>query len=204
MEQLSKCCGAEIEWKGELLDTEPYPRCSACRLSYPEIQDPTPPTSSEVEEVKDVLRLYGNWWLHNPKIGLRDKNTTMDIEQATKAITHLIRQEREQTEKAFGGCKKCYGKGYGTATEYTEAFPDFGDEGYSRDKSDPMVYCDCDRGRQLYKLNQERERLARIDAVQRFYGEFTNKVKADDYEWDRGEDVFNNRIAELQKSGGPS
>ena len=39
---------------------------------------------------------------------------------------------------------------------------------------------------------------ARIDAVQKFYGEFTNKVRARDYEWDCGEEVFNSHLAKLQ------
>lgn len=54
--------------------------------------------------------------------------------------------------KAFGGCEKCYGKGYGTQTVYTTAHADFiGDVTVHR-KMPTMVFCECERGKQLEKL----------------------------------------------------
>ncbi len=43
---------------------------------------------------------------------------------------------REKTEKAFGGCKKCYGKGYSTGAEV----------------GIPVRPCSCDRGNQIRAL----------------------------------------------------
>lgn len=48
--------------------------------------------------------------------------------------------------QAFGGCEKCYGKGYGTETLYTEG--GYGSRAF-RDKLPSMNLCDCARGKQL-------------------------------------------------------
>jgi len=61
---------------------------------------------------------------------------------------HLI----DRIIKAFGNCEKCYGKGYGTATEYMQSFPDFGDEETFDVKMPVVRFCTCPRGEQLRKL----------------------------------------------------
>ncbi len=58
----------------------------------------------------------------------------------------------EETEKAFGGCKLCYGKGYATQAEVIKYSADFiGDKEFST-KQTSIILCSCDRGQQLKKL----------------------------------------------------
>lgn len=53
---------------------------------------------------------------------------------------------------AFGGCIKCWGKGYGTQTA-THTFSSTYAGSYRKTyKLDTMVFCTCDRGKQLSKL----------------------------------------------------
>lgn len=57
--------------------------------------------------------------------------------------------------RAFGGCEKCYGKGYGTQTlNYRgRGESDIGQGDVVVDEKAPtMVFCDCERGKQLKKL----------------------------------------------------
>lgn len=52
-----------------------------------------------------------------------------------------------ELEKAFGGCKICYGKGYSTATVATSSR-------YGTKIRNTIVYCKCDRGKQLDQVTQ--------------------------------------------------
>lgn len=54
--------------------------------------------------------------------------------------------------KAFGGCEKCYGKGYGTQTLFTTAHADFIGDETTHTKMPTMVFCDCERGLQLKRI----------------------------------------------------
>jgi hypothetical protein len=58
----------------------------------------------------------------------------------------------EEVGRAFGGCKKCYGKGYATTLDFTVGSADFqGDVEYM--KQNPIMrFCDCERGKQLQNL----------------------------------------------------
>lgn len=56
----------------------------------------------------------------------------------------------ERLEKAYGGCRKCYGKGYSTVRYGL----DFG-----RSEEKPTTHietCTCDRGKQLARLLKEK------------------------------------------------
>lgn len=68
-------------------------------------------------------------------------------------LPSLLSHIREEAERAFGGCKKCYGKGYAT-TRYgrTVSGDFFGDEGYEVAPQIYMMFCSCDRGKQLKSL----------------------------------------------------
>jgi len=60
-----------------------------------------------------------------------------------------------ETEKAFGGCHYCYGKGYGTQTAYMHGRgeADMGNSDVVIDKKLPTIkFCTCERGKQLKKL----------------------------------------------------
>lgn len=57
------------------------------------------------------------------------------------------------------GCDRCFGKGYGTKTEFASS----GRGDFYRDKTkpktwrlNPIVYCDCQRGKQIEKLFKQR------------------------------------------------
>ena len=65
------------------------------------------------------------------------------------AIMQLIKQDRQNTIKAFGGCTNCYGKGYSTRQAYAN--------GRVAIPLNPMVYCECDRGKQLKQLTTNSE-----------------------------------------------
>ena len=73
-------------------------------------------------------------------------------------ICRLLTQERKQTEKAFGGCLNCYGKGYCTTLEFANLSADFfGDETKVYELPE-MRFCKCDRGKELQKrFGQERQ-----------------------------------------------
>lgn len=51
----------------------------------------------------------------------------------------------EEASKAFGGCTKCYGKGYSTSLQFAESR-------LGRYKLPVMKFCQCGRGKQLRKL----------------------------------------------------
>lgn len=65
------------------------------------------------------------------------------------ALTSHSAKEREEavveTEKAYGGCHYCYGKGYGTQTAAWVG------RGYYK-KVPTMKFCTCERGKQLEQL----------------------------------------------------
>ena len=52
---------------------------------------------------------------------------------------------RKQTEKAFGGCTNCYGKGYSTNKEVWTGLN-------YREEKNPIHPCECDRGKQIAEI----------------------------------------------------
>lgn len=66
------------------------------------------------------------------------------------------RKVREETEKAFGSCKKCYGKGY--STEYKVTSSRLG----KNVSPDSINFCSCERGKQLEQVITK----AKIEAAQ--------------------------------------
>src|SRR3990167_5198977 len=68
----------------------------------------------------------------------------------------------DKTVKAFGGCTKCFGKGYGNKTEWATSHEDFGGEATGTWKLPDISFCSCNRGMQLVDLLQkEKETLKR-------------------------------------------
>lgn len=66
-------------------------------------------------------------------------------------------EQLRTVEKAYGGCHKCYGKGYATVKSQITGYGTDGDIGgyegpYKRDTPVQMNFCDCDRGKQLERL----------------------------------------------------
>lgn len=59
----------------------------------------------------------------------------------------------DRMEKAYGGCQKCYGKGYGT---YRHGISD----GHSVSKMETKIIpCSCSRGKQLRELLKDTDKL---------------------------------------------
>lgn len=68
-------------------------------------------------------------------------------QQQAGSIEQFFIKELEKVAKMFGGCTKCYGKGYGTTTtQYSEG------DGFRKWTEQEMDFCSCDRGKQLEKL----------------------------------------------------
>ena len=82
------------------------------------------------------------------------KNKKVNLSLVNGRTGYLLGYEQgiKETQKAFGGCLKCYGKGYGTQTLIEESYKDFGNEKTWRHKVPTMVFCKCSRGKQLEKL----------------------------------------------------
>lgn len=67
-----------------------------------------------------------------------------------------------ETAKAYGGCTKCYGKGYATVKSQQLGYGTDGDIGgfegkFKVDMPVKMNYCDCERGNQLSGLLAAKE-----------------------------------------------
>lgn len=69
-------------------------------------------------------------------------------------ILNLIQTSNKEIETAYGGCHKCYGKGYATTIDYSTG-------GRMTTKNPIMRYCTCERGEQLEKLNETSNKEAR-------------------------------------------
>ena len=60
-------------------------------------------------------------------------------------LKQALLEVQKETARAFGGCTKCYGKGYAT-TEYFET------SRYHKKAMNPVQPCSCDRGKQIAKI----------------------------------------------------
>lgn len=65
-----------------------------------------------------------------------------------------LTQEIKRAEKAYGGCTKCYGKGYSTFVRpgWTASADFEGDKEYTQPARFDIDYCSCDRGKQLKEV----------------------------------------------------
>lgn len=79
----------------------------------------------------------------------------------TDELMRLFEAERNtavvNTEKAYGGCRSCYGKGYATVNGRWRGYDtdqDIGSPGGYVSGGNPnvMKFCTCSRGRQLKQL----------------------------------------------------
>lgn len=81
---------------------------------------------------------------HFPKGNRARGSALMLFAQAMLRVSKII--------KAFGGCTKCYGKGYGTQTAFMSGYGDFIGDSPVEERLPTMALCTCDRGKQLAKL----------------------------------------------------
>ena len=91
------------------------------------------------------------------KLQEHTSNTDMTDVQFIKMLkiidhytTTKINEAVKETEKAFGGCKNCYGKGYST-WRHGETY-----RGSTKNLRNDIKYCSCDRGQQLSQIRKEK------------------------------------------------
>lgn len=86
-----------------------------------------------------------------------DKFPAQIVNALDAAYLHGLEESTEHAKKseraAFGGCTKCYGKGYATVMLGEIGHGDFHpDEGWVDLPSVKMKFCSCNRGKQLESL----------------------------------------------------
>lgn len=78
---------------------------------------------------------------------------------------NFIRNLLADARKAYGGCNKCYGKGYSTVRYGRRYSADFeGDKTYIDPIKTNIHFCDCDRGKQIEKLLADARKDERMKA----------------------------------------
>jgi len=72
---------------------------------------------------------------------------TRVMDTIVEFIQTEIAEAERRAGKAFGGCTKCYGKGYSTSISYNA--------GGGKKWRKPLInYCTCERGKQLEQLTE--------------------------------------------------
>lgn len=66
-----------------------------------------------------------------------------------------LTQREAEIIKAFGGCTKCYGKGYSTQMAQLIGAEDFGGDGFVEKPKVHINYCSCERGQVLSSLTSQ-------------------------------------------------
>ena len=110
------------------------------------------------------------------------------MDEFRKALATNGQKIREETEKAFGGCKKCYGKGYSTQKENYTGYGehDIGQGGIEIfEEAQYYLPCTCDRGKQIKKLLQDITTHGQ-KMYERGYEQGKNKV----VDWIRGSSIW--------------
>lgn len=82
-------------------------------------------------------------------IALREQ-LAYELGVETINVASIEAEVRQETEKAYGGCRNCYGKGYATQKSEVRA------RGMRWDTSG-IKFCDCERGKQLQQLIERKE-----------------------------------------------
>lgn len=102
--------------------------------------------------------------------------------ELARTLTDWHQKEVKETEKAYGGCRNCFGKGYSTVIEYASGYDtdqDIGSPGGKVHYRKPDIrFCTCDRGKQLEK---------QVKTAVREAGSATNKhiLERFQQEWDK-------------------
>jgi hypothetical protein len=63
-----------------------------------------------------------------------------------------MNEEITKIEKAYGSCRKCYGKGYSSELTAISWGADFEVDKPGSETQSNMILCSCDRGEQLEKI----------------------------------------------------
>lgn len=114
-------------------------------------------TQEEEPLLKRVLNHGGYGVVANELV-----NISGDIAYLAALIQSELQAQREELEKAYGGCHKCYGKGYAS---YLGKF-----RGGRMEWPDlSMKFCDCGRGKQLSEYVNQLIQSEKAEAVKEAY-----------------------------------
>lgn len=105
-----------------------------------------PPTKENWRERFEKLELGFLDWCGNEN---HDCECSVKTEKILAFIENVEMTAVERTEKAFGGCKNCYGKGYATVLDHS------GNARIGYWKNEKVRTCDCERGKQLAEVLRE-------------------------------------------------
>lgn len=103
----------------------------------------------------DALKAYDP--IMTDEVRRKDTIRTMKAKRKLQSVisTHFANELKKQA-KAYGGCTRCYGKGYATVNEYSSGHGTDGDiggfVGRIKFKNNPIKPCICDRGDQITKI----------------------------------------------------
>lgn len=120
-------------------------------------------------------------------IGCEPQDEVKHRAQLVEFVEEWHTKALKATAKAFGGCDKCFGKGYasykGTYYARGSQWPD----------RDAMKFCSCDRGKELEKRFEATELRARIDERKKMKHDWLTTVASDDFE-----ERHNTRVTKLE------
>lgn len=128
----------------------------------------TPPTPMSRDELASRIKI--KLLNHNMPPSIHtdedDNNIIHASDQIMALVDSYVAQEvtkaTTELDKAYGGCHKCYGKGYSTVKAQDIGYGTDGDIGglqgpYKRDVPIQMKFCTCTRGKQLEALTTQQE-----------------------------------------------
>ena len=115
------------------------------------------PESTNDEQLREKLRsIIGNISLPDKVAPTAIENQVAANEKGLENLMQLIHQHTEQIHKAYGNCRKCYGKGYATKQEFVSG-------GGKKWKTSDIKYCECSRGEQLRQHIEQAVREALLN-----------------------------------------
>lgn len=117
----------------------------------------TPSSEQELREAIKKWALERDERLSAPGASIKFMKSELD------QIMHLINEQVAvavtKTEKAYGGCHICYGKGYATVNDRWAGADEWTGKRYETGSRNAMKFCSCERGKQLVaQLKQRKEK----------------------------------------------
>ena len=122
-------------------------------------------TTSSERELREKIR---NAMECDDAEHLKDPTGEACYECQVSKVMHLINEQVaaavEKTDKAYGGCHICYGKGYATVNDRWAGTDEWTGKRYETGSRNAMKFCSCERGKQL--IAQLKQRKDKTDAPQ--------------------------------------
>lgn len=150
-----------------------------------------------------------NNWLRS-EYGLDDDDclSSGDVAECVDmAVKHFLTTRTNELEKAFGGCKKCYGKGYSTVRYGYKISADFeGQKDHIIPDKTNINYCSCDRGKQLEQVvNLQRNELLGAMKMEKKQlhsvggGDIGGYIDVPDDAYNRRVEIYNQAVDEFNE-----